>query len=96
MTDNVENLNMVIAKLSNSNEFKKIANNISNNIIKLNNTISDNSSENIDNSSDSSENIDNSLDNVLGMFFLDKNGNNICDCINNLTNIIEKYQQQNK
>lgn len=87
MSDSNKNdgeINKVIENISNSNEFKKIVDNISNNILKLNDTISD----------DDSENIDNSLDNILGMFFLDKNGNNICDCINRLTNVIENYKNK--
>ena len=70
-------LNGIINKVSSTNEFKDIIKNITS-------SLNDLDSNNDDNEQDYC------FEEVLGMFLLDKDGNNLCDCINKLTDTLEK------
>lgn len=75
--NNNEKLDGMINKVSSSNEFKDIIKNITASLNELD-------------SNDVENEQDYCFEEVLGMFFLDKDGNNLCDCINKLTNTLEK------
>ena len=75
----------VIKTVSNTKEFSNIINNISESINKLDK----------DNASDSEYNLedydsdDDNIESILGAFFMDKDGNNICDCLSNINKNLE-------
>ena len=76
-------IDKVISKISESSEFKNIIDNISSNLNKLDNSdVQSSNPLNIEYS-------DNLLEEKLGMFLLDKDGNNICDCINSLNQTLK-------
>ena len=72
----------MINKVSTSTEFKDIIKNITNNLNELD-------SSNLENE------VDYTFEEILGMFLLDKDGNNLCDCINKLRNTLEKLIENN-
>ena len=71
------NINNIIEKLSKSKELDEILKNVQSEL------------EEIKSNSDESSNISH-CDIKLGGFFLDKDGNNICDCLNNINNNLQK------
>ena len=80
--NNMKELNDMINKVSTSTEFKDIIKNITNNLNELD-------SSNLENE------VDYTFEEILGMFLLDKDGNNLCDCINKLRNTLEKLIENN-
>ena len=80
--NNKKELNDMINKVSTSTEFKDIIKNITNNLNELD-------SSNLENEADYT------FEEILGMFLLDKDGNNLCDCINKLRNTLEKLIENN-
>ena len=85
------NINNIINDISKSQEFKNIVDNISDNMFKLN-SINDHNQ----NVHKPDLDIENSLETNLGMFLLDKDGNNLCDCINNLNNTLKEFIKYKK
>ncbi len=69
-------INETIKEFSDSNEFKRVTEAIYNNILDINQI--DNSKSNEDNT------------NLLNMYLLDENGNNICDILNKINNNLSK------
>lgn len=94
--ESLNELNNVIKQVTSSNQFKNIVNNISDKLVQLNeqNNFSNNESDVISNNSCISSNedndIENNLENCMTSYFLSKNGENICDCIEKLNNNLEK------
>ena len=94
----LDELNKVIKKVAGSDEFKEILGGISNKILSLGTDldkedISSIKSENTDEFStddDTQTETDNSLINLMHTYFMSKNGNNICDCLDNLNTNIKK------
>ena len=91
---NSENdLNNVIKQITSSDQFKNIINNISDKLVQLNeqNNISNNETDvnSIISSNEDNETVNN-LENCMSSYFLSKNGENICDCIDKLNNNLEK------
>tara|TARA_B100000925_G_scaffold230737_1_gene179299 strand:+ start:3855 stop:4106 length:252 start_codon:yes stop_codon:yes gene_type:complete len=69
-------INETIKEFSDSNEFKRVTEAIYNNILDINQI--DNSKSNEDNT------------NLLNMYLLDENGNNVCDILNKINNNLSK------
>ena len=94
--DSAIELNNIIKKITSSSQFKDIINNISDKLVQLNeqNNLSNNESDVNSNNSCISSNEDNemenNLENCMSLYFLSKNGENICDCIDKLNNNLEK------
>jgi len=94
--DSVVDLNNVIKQVTSSSQFKDIVNNISDKLGQLNeqNNFSNNEPDVISNisciSSNEDNEIENNLENCMTSYFLSKNGENICDCIDKLNNNLEK------
>ena len=71
------NINSIIEKLSKSKELGEIMKNVQSEL------------EEIKSNSDESSNISN-CDIKFGGLLLDKDGNNVCDCLNNINNNLQK------
>ena len=69
-------INETVKEFSDSNEFKRVTEAIYNNILDINQI--DNSKSNEDNT------------NLLNMYLLDENGNNVCDILNKINNNLSK------
>ncbi len=85
------NLSNIIKQVSDCNEFKDIMKNISGklqefDIIKSNNI----DEESFDSTSRQSIEENNNLDDYMTSYFLSKNGDNICDCVDKLNKNLEK------
>ena len=86
--DSLLELNSAIKEVTNTDEFKHIIGNISDKLLQLNDKSTDD-----DIQSDISEDIsidENSLDTVLTSYLMNKNGENISDCLTNINKNLEK------
>lgn len=66
-----------LEKIKNSSIFEQMSLNIAKDL------------ENLEKTKVSQDNLE-EIQNILALYFLDENGNNICDCINKLNSNIEK------
>ena len=98
-------LDDVIKKVTKTKEFNNIINNISETLFKLNDINGNdsmdkpniNKNKNMDyNITNSDSDDDENLESVLGAFFMDKDGNNICDCLSDINKNLEKIAKNLK
>jgi len=80
--DNNVSINTLFQKISNTHEFKEMINNISTTVNNLNENNNDILDEEITSNKSSSINIDS--------IFLSKRGHNICDCLEQVNDTLQK------
>ena len=82
-------INEVIKQVTNTSEFKNIISDISEKLLELNEQTNTDLETDSRNSDDGSID-EHSLDTTLGAYFMNKDGDNICDCLTKLNVTMEK------